>query len=340
MKRFVFILLAAAFVIMPLATSCSKIEQPSKEEISDSDKDDDDKHPDVGSLFGFHKKHGNNSGDNNGSGSGSGNNNGGSGGGSNGGNGGGSSGNNGGNGGSSGGGSNGGNSGGGNSGGGSGGGSNGGNSGGGNNGGGSGGGNNGGNSGGGNGGGSNGGGNSGGGNSGGGNSGGNNGGNSGGGNNGGNNGGNGGNSEPVSPVANAKVVRTWTVDYCILNVSGGGISIMAGFKGCDIEEMAKMAERNGAEFDVSKVAGYKVTNIELYDNNVLAVNFENKDVFYGNLVINGKNITYTFISGGKDLKDVSASGTMTSPAPKNTVLILSATVKEYSGSIELNLIEV
>lgn len=304
MKRFVFILLAAAFVIMPLATSCSKIEQPSKEEISEPDKDDDDKHPDVGSLFGFHKKHGNSSGDNNGSGggSGSGNNNGGNGGNGSG------SGNNGG-------GSNGGN-GGGNSGGGSGGGNNGGNSGGGN----SGGGNNGGNSGGGN----SGGGNSGGGNSGGGNSG----------------GGNGGNSEPVNPVANAKVVRTWTVDYCILNVSGGGISIMAGFKGCDIEEMARMAERNGAEFDVSKVAGYKVTNIELYDNNVLAVNFENKEVFYGNLAIAGKNVTYTFISGGKDLKDVSASGTMTSPAPKNTVLILSATVKEYSGSIEFNLIEV
>ncbi len=141
-------------------------------------------------------------------------------------------------------------------------------------------------------------------------------------------------------MANAKVVRTWTVDYCILNVSGGGISIMAGVKGCDIEEMARMAERNGAEFDVSKVAGYKVTNIELYDNNVLAVNFENKEVFYGNLAIAGKNVTYTFISGGKDLKDVSASGTMTSPAPKNTVLILSATVKEYSGSIEFNLIEV
>ena len=339
MKRFVFILLAAAFVIMPLATSCSKIEQPSKEEISDPDKDDDDKHPDVGSLFGFNKKHGNNSGEDNGSGggSGSGNNNGGSSGGSNGGNGGNSGGNNGGNGGSSGGGSNGGNSGGGNNGGGSSGGNNGGNSGGGSNGGNnggngggnsgggnSGGGNNGGNSGGGNGGGSNGGGNSGGGNSGGGNSG----------------GGNGGNTEPVSPVANAKVVRTWTVDYCILNVSGGGISIMAGFKGCDIEEMARMAERNGAEFDVSKVAGYKVTNIDLYDNNVLAVNFENKEVFYGNLAIAGKNVTYTFISGGKDLKDVSASGTMTSPAPKNTVLILSATVKEYSGSIEFNLIEV
>ncbi len=290
MRRFVFILLAAAFVIMPLATSCSKIEQPSKEEISEPDKDDDDTHPGVGSLFGFHKKHGNSSGDNNGSGggSGSGNNNGGSSGGSNGGNGGNSGGNNGGNGGSSGGGSNGGNSGGGNSGGG--------------------------NSGGGNG---------------------------NGGNNGNNNGGhNGGNTEPVSPVANAKVVRTWTVDYCILNVSGGGISIMAGFKGCDIEEMARMAERNGAEFDVSKVAGYKVTNIELYDNNVLAVNFENKEVFYGNLAIAGKNVTYTFISGGKDLKDVSASGTMTSPAPKNTVLILSATVKEYSGSIEFNLIEV
>ena len=318
MKRFVFILLAAAFVIMPLATSCSKIEQPSKEDISESNKDADDTHPGVGSLFGFNKKHGNNSGEDNGSGggSGSGNNNGGSSGGSNGGNGGNSGGNNGGNGGSSGGGSNGGNSGGGNSGGGSGGGNNGGNSGGGN----SGGGNNGGNSGGGN----SGGGNSGGGNSGGGNSG----------------GGNGGNSEPVSPVANAKVVRTWTVDYCILNVSGGGISIMAGFKGCDIEEMARMAERNGAEFDVSKVAGYKVTNIELYDNNVLAVNFENKEVFYGNLAIAGKNVTYTFISGGKDLKDVSASGTLTSPAPKNTVLILSATVKEYSGSIEFNLIEV
>lgn len=312
MKRFVFILLAAAFVIMPLATSCSKIEQPSKEEISEPDKDDDDKHPGVGSLFGFNKKHGNNSGEDNGSGggSGSGNNNGGSSGGSNGGNGGNGSGS-----GNNGGGSNGGN-GGGNSGGGSGGGNNGGNSGGGN----SGGGNNGGNSGGGN----SGGGNSGGGNSGGGNSG----------------GGNGGNSEPVSPVANAKVVRTWTVDYCILNVSGGGISIMAGFKGCDIEEMARMAERNGAEFDVSKVAGYKVTNIELYDNNVLAVNFENKEVFYGNLAIAGKNVTYTFISGGKDLKDVSASGTLTSPAPKNTVLILSATVKEYSGSIEFNLIEV
>ena len=295
MKRFVFILLAAAFVIMPLATSCSKIEQPSKEEISEPDKDADDTHPGVGSLFGFNKKHGNNSGEDNGSGggSGSGNNNGGSSGGSNGGNGGNSGGNNGGNGGSSGGGS--------------------------------GGGNNGGNSGGGN---------SGGGNNGGGNSGGGNG-------NGGNNGNNnGGNSEPVSPVANAKVVRTWTVDYCILNVSGGGISIMAGFKGCDIEEMARMAERNGAEFDVSKVAGYKVTNIELYDNNVLAVNFENKEVFYGNLTIAGKNVTYTFISGGKDLKDVSASGTMTSPAPKNTVLILSATVKEYSGSIEFNLIEV
>lgn len=297
MKRFVFILLAAAFVIMPLATSCSKIEQPSKEEISESDKDADDTHPGVGSLFGFHKKHGNSSGDNNGSGggSGSGNNNGGSGGGSNGGNGGNGSGS----------GNNGGGSNGGNSGGNSGGGSNGGN-GGGNSSGGSGGGNNGGNSGGGN-------------------------------VNGGNNG---GNSEPVSPVANAKVVWTWTVDYCILNVSGGGISIMAGFKGCDIEEMARMAERNGAEFDVSKVAGYKVTNIELYDNNVLAVNFENKEVFYGNLAIAGKNVTYTFISGGKDLKDVSASGTMTSPAPKNTVLILSATVKEYSGSIEFNLIEV
>lgn len=321
MRRVVFILLAAAYVIMSVGTSCEKVQQPPEEVISEADKTGDDTHQGGGSFFSFHKKRGNGSNDNNGaggngggSGSGNGNN---SGGGSGNGNGG----------------SGGGNSGGGNGGGNSGGGSN--NGGNGGNGGGNGGSNNGGNGGSNNGG--NGGGNSGGGS---------NGGNSGGGsNNGGNGGGNGnngnnGNTPAPDPTKGAKVVYTWTVDYCILNISGGGISIMAGFKGCDIEEMARMAERNGATFDISKVAGYKVTRISLFDNNILAVYFANEEVFYGELLTNGSKIKYTFKSGGKDLEGISAEGTLTFPAKKNAVLILNATIKDYSGSVEFNMIEV
>lgn len=280
MRRVVFILLAAAFVIMSVGTSCEKVQQPPEEVISEADKTGDDTHQGGGSFFSVHKKRGNGSNDNNGAG--------GNGGGS-------GSGNGSGNGNNSGGGS-------GNGNGGSGGGSNGGNSGGGSN------------------------------------NGGNGGGNGGGGNNGNN--GNNGNTPAPDPTKGAKVVYTWTVDYCILNISGGGISIMAGFKGCDIEEMARMAERNGATFDISKVAGYKVTRISLFDNNILAVYFANEEVFYGELLTNGNKIKYTFKSGGKDLEGISAEGTLTFPAKKNAVLILNATIKDYSGSVEFNMIEV
>lgn len=208
-----------------------------------------------------------------------------------------------------------------------------------------GGGNNGGNSGGGNGGGNGGGSDNGGGSgNGGGNNGGgdNNGGSNNGGNNGDNNGGNGsdnGSCSNENPIENAKALRTWTVDFCILEISGNGISLMAGFKGCDIEEIARMAEKNGAKIDFSKIAGYKMSEISLYDNDVLAITFENKEVFYGKYTLNGKNIVYTFTSGGKDLQGKTASGTLTYPAAKEAVLTLKTTINEYSGSIELDMTE-
>ena len=185
-----------------------------------------------------------------------------------------------------------------------------------------------------------------GGNNGGGNSGGN-GGNGGSGNGNGNNNGNGGSGSGnnngsntnENPIANAKVLHTWTVDFCIVEISGNGISLVAGFIGCDIEEIARMAERNGAKIDFSKIAGYKMSEISLYDNNVLAINFENKEVFYGKYALSGKNIVYTFTSGGKDLAGINASGTLTYPTAKEAVLTLKTTIKEYSGSVELDMTE-
>lgn len=163
-----------------------------------------------------------------------------------------------------------------------------------------------------------------------------------GGNGGSNNGGSGnnnGSNTNENPIANAKVLHTWTVDFCIVEISGNGISLVAGFIGCDIEEIARMAERNGAKIDFSKIAGYKMSEISLYDNNVLAINFENKEVFYGKYALSGKNIVYTFTSGGKDLAGINASGTLTYPTAKEAVLTLKTTIKEYSGSVELDMTE-
>ena len=158
-------------------------------------------------------------------------------------------------------------------------------------------------------------------------------------NNNGGSGNNNGSNTNENPIANAKVLHTWTVDFCIVEISGNGISLVAGFIGCDIEEIARMAERNGAKIDFSKIAGYKMSEISLYDNNVLAINFENKEVFYGKYALSGKNIVYTFTSGGKDLAGINASGTLTYPTAKEAVLTLKTTIKEYSGSVELDMTE-
>ena len=100
-----------------------------------------------------------------------------------------------------------------------------------------------------------------------------------------------------------------------------------------------MAEKNGAKIDFSKIAGYKMSEISLYDNDVLAITFENKEVFYGKYTLNGKNFIYTFTSGGKDLEGINANGTLTYPAAKEAVLTLKTKINEYSGSIELDMTE-
>ena len=299
MKKLFFILLAAAIVALPVTVSCRKVELPPQEEVGEETEEPEG--PETPEQPDPDPQNGGSNPGNTPDPGNGGNNGGGNSGGDNGG----------------------------------------GNTGGGNGGNGDNNGDNGGNGGNGNGGGGNGGGNGGGDNGGSGNGGSGNGGNGNGGN-GDNNGGSGnnnGSNTNENPIANAKVLHSWTVDFCIVEISGNGISLTAGFIGCDIEEIARMAERNGAKIDFSKIAGYKMSEISLYDNNVLAINFENKEVFYGKYALSGKNIVYTFTSGGKDLAGINASGTLTYPTAKEAVLTLKTTIKEYSGSVELDMTE-
>ena len=134
--------------------------------------------------------------------------------------------------------------------------------------------------------------------------------------------------------------RTWKVDNSIVSISGTGISLEMGFKGCDLYEVARYAYENGAKVDPSELSGYSITEIMFTGNNTMAISFAGQPSFYGEYTLNGKNISYRLTVGSNELLQTTANGTLTFPTDGKAILRLNSSLKGYSGSIEFALTEV
>ena len=134
--------------------------------------------------------------------------------------------------------------------------------------------------------------------------------------------------------------RTWKVDNSIISISGQGISLEMGFKGCDLYEVARYAYENGAKVDPSKLSGYSITEIMFTGNNTMTISFTGQPSFYGEYTLNGNNISYRLTVGSNELLQTTANGTLTFPTDGKAILRLNSSLKGYSGSIEFALTEV
>lgn len=140
-----------------------------------------------------------------------------------------------------------------------------------------------------------------------------------------------------SSTKGVNAARTWGVENSIVNISGSGVSVQAGFKGCDFHEIAQFAKKGGANIDPAKVEGYNISEIIFTGGTTVAISFTGGATFYGTYKLNGNNISCDITSGADDIVGHSASGTLTFPADKKAVLSLSTTVKGYSASVEFEL---
>lgn len=131
--------------------------------------------------------------------------------------------------------------------------------------------------------------------------------------------------------------RTWKVDNSIIKISGSGVSIDMGFKGCDLYQIAQYAKENGASVDPSKLSGYAITELMFTGNNTMTISFSGQPSFYGEYTLNGNNITYRLTVGSNELLQATANGTISFPAQGKATLILNSSLKGYSGSIEFAL---
>lgn len=139
---------------------------------------------------------------------------------------------------------------------------------------------------------------------------------------------------------NTNASRTWGVASSIINISGGGIGVQTGFKGCDFHEIAQFAKNAGANLDPEKVAGYSITEIIFTRQKTFSISFSGGATFYGTYQLNGENVSCSITSGASDIVGQSASGTLTFPAKGKAVLSLSTTVKNYSASVEFEMNEI
>lgn len=140
----------------------------------------------------------------------------------------------------------------------------------------------------------------------------------------------------TSTTAATNAARTWKVDDCFLKITGK-LNIESGFKGCDLQEIAKFLQSNNVKIDPSQFAGYKLETMSFTGAGTIAFAFSSA-AFYGSYKLNGENISYSFTAISKsDIINASASGTLTFPADKKAVLQVSTTIDGYSGYIEFNL---
>ena len=145
---------------------------------------------------------------------------------------------------------------------------------------------------------------------------------------------------PSGSTQNTNASRTWEVASSIINISGGGIGVQTGFKGCDFHEIAQFAKNSGASLDPEKVAGYSITEIIFTQQKTFSISFSGGYTFYGTYQLNGENVSCSITSGALDIVGQSASGTLTFPAKGKAVLSLSTSVKNYSASVEFEMNEI
>ena len=131
--------------------------------------------------------------------------------------------------------------------------------------------------------------------------------------------------------------RTWVVDNTYIKITGG-VNAEAGFKGCNFQEIAQFLKDNGAKIDPSKVAGYKISEMEFTGSGSMNIAFSATSSFYGSYTLSGENITYSFVViNNNDILAASASGKLTFPANKKAELILNTTIGGYNGTVQFSM---
>lgn len=141
-----------------------------------------------------------------------------------------------------------------------------------------------------------------------------------------------------SPSAEcAQAVGSWTIDATYIKVSGKGLSLERAFKGCDIYSIVKYASESGLKADPEKVAGYNISEISFTKAKSLLIYFTGASPYYGTFDVKDTNFSYKLLVGSNDLMNVTANGTLNFTDNNKAVLILSTTADGYSGSLEFDM---
>lgn len=143
-------------------------------------------------------------------------------------------------------------------------------------------------------------------------------------------------SESVT-VEEVNANRTWVIDNTYIKITGG-LNVEAAFKGCDFQEIAQFLKDNGAKIDPSKLAGYKVSELELTGSGTMNIVYSDKLSFYGSYTISGENFSYSLmIINNNDIMGAVASGKLTFPADKKAELVINTSISGYNGTIQFSM---
>ncbi|MBO4536786.1 MAG: hypothetical protein J5702_06225 [Bacteroidales bacterium] len=140
-----------------------------------------------------------------------------------------------------------------------------------------------------------------------------------------------------STVEQVNAHRTWVVDNTYIKITGG-LNVEAAFKGCDFQEIAQFLKDANVKIDPSKLAGYKISEMQLTGSDTMNIVYSPTLSFYGSYTLSGENFSYSLmVIHNNDIMGAVASGKLTFPADKRAELIINTSISGYNGTIQFSL---
>lgn len=136
------------------------------------------------------------------------------------------------------------------------------------------------------------------------------------------------------------LARTWNVEEVLLSVSGKGVSIMAKFNGCNLEEIGAYAAENGIsglKNHLSELKGYNVDHVIFTGADSYIISFTGASAIAGTFSLPAdEKLNYSFPEGNPFFHG-SSNGGYDFPADKRVTITMNETVEGYSGTLEMSL---
>lgn len=161
-------------------------------------------------------------------------------------------------------------------------------------------------------------------------------------NNGGSNDNSGANNGSTGNQQEQSLICAWSVDNCIMTVYlENGNKAEKGFKGCDLQEIAKYAADNGVSQLANKtneLSGHKVKYVSFTGNGTFNISFTGVKTTVGCTYKEGPNktLSFDFANSANPFFKGTASGSYDFPEKDKATIIINSSYGSYSGSLTLN----